>query len=79
MVYNGISNGLNDTLWAPHYALSMVPSKLRSVEVGAYMADRDIGEICLNFILGEEVRSFCGVGFYNVSNEEDLERGRIGW
>ena len=33
----------------------------------------------LNFILDEEVRSFCGVGFYNVSNEEDLERGRIGW
>ena len=30
------------------------------------MADRDIGEIFLNFMLIEEVRSFCGVDISNV-------------
>ena len=42
MVYNGTSSGLNNTLWDPHFALPTVASKLIAVEMGTYMADREI-------------------------------------
>ena len=42
------------------------------------MADRDIREMYLNFMLSEEVRSFCGMDFTNVSTEKEWEMNRSG-
>ena len=44
MVYNGSKSGLNDVLWAPWFPL---------LTVGTYMANLDIHEMFLNFILHE--------------------------
>ena len=78
MVYNGMLSGLNNVLWALHFALHKVSSTLRVVELGEYMADRDIGYMLLKFTLSEEVRPFCGGDVYNVGTEEDWVRVHIG-
>jgi hypothetical protein len=61
MVYDGTKSGLNEMLWAPWFPLPTVDSLLCSVESGTWMADNDVGEMFLNFILHESVQSLCGV------------------
>ena len=78
MMYNRKLSGLNSSLWAHNFALTIVGSTLRVVEMGTFMADRDIGEIFINYMLSEEVRSFCGVDITNVRTEEYWERHRSG-
>jgi hypothetical protein len=39
----------------------MIQTHLRQVEEGTYMCDLDVGEMFLNFILHEEIRSLAGV------------------
>ena len=53
MVYNRTYSGLRSSLWEPHFALPKVGSTLQAVERGTLMADRDIGEMLLNFMLSE--------------------------
>lgn len=75
MVYNGSSSGLNSALWAPHFSLPTVTQELRSIVQGTHMADRDIGDMFLNFLLGEEVREYCGVdvSWVRSADPEDAE------
>jgi hypothetical protein len=61
MVYDGTASGLNAVLWAPWFPLPTVESLLRSLEPGTYMADNDVGEMFLNFMLHEDLRKLCGV------------------
>ena len=61
MIYNGTFTSLHTSLWYPQFSLPMVGSTLRAVEKGTFMADWEIGEILLNFMLSEEFRAFCGV------------------
>jgi hypothetical protein len=61
MVYNGTSCGLNDSVYAPWFALPTVDSHLRAVDIGTYMADCDIGEMFLNFMLDVNLRAYAGV------------------
>ena len=70
MVYNRTSSGLNSSLWEPHFSLPTVGFTLRTVERVNFRADYNIGEIFLNFMLSEEVKSFCGVYITNLSTEE---------
>ena len=74
MMYNRKLSGLNSSLWAHNFALTIVGSTLRVVEMGTFMADRDIGEMFINFMLSEEARSFCGVDVTNVRTEYEWER-----
>ena len=78
MLYNVKSIGLNDSLWDPHFALTTVASTLREVEEGYYMEDRYIGEMFLKYMMGKEVRPFCGVDATKFRTEEDWEINRIG-
>jgi hypothetical protein len=61
MVYNGMSCGLNDVLWAPWFALPTGDQMLRTVEEGSWGADNDYGEMFLNFWLHEILQQLCGV------------------
>jgi hypothetical protein len=61
MVYDGTKSGLNEVLWAPWFPLPTVDNLLRSVEPGTWMADNDVGEMFLNFVLHESVQALCGV------------------
>ena len=51
--------------------LSTVISTFRAVDRFKYMADRDIGEIFLNFMLSEEVRPYCGFDIGDVQMVEE--------
>ena len=73
ILYNGTSSGIKSSPWAPPFALLTVRSTLWAVERGNFMVDRDMGEMFINFMLREEVRSFCGVDITNVRIEEDWE------
>lgn len=66
MVYNGTSCGLNDCLFAPHFGLPVIEHVMRSVLPGYHQADIDIGEMFLNFILGENVRAYSGVDVFHL-------------
>jgi hypothetical protein len=70
MVYNGTSCGLNDAVFAPWFALPTMDSHLRAVDVGTYMADCDIGEMFLNFMLDVDLREFAGVDLTDLFCEE---------
>jgi hypothetical protein len=47
MVCNGTLSGMNAYFWAPWFALSTIFALLRELEVGAYIADSEIGEMFL--------------------------------
>jgi hypothetical protein len=66
MVYNGTSCGLNNSLFAPHFSLPVIQLVLRSLMPGYHSADIDIGEMFLNFMLGEEVRPYSGVDVSSI-------------
>ena len=79
MVYNGTSSGLNPCLWAPNFVLPTVETHLRGVEPGYWMADRDLGEMFLNFVLHESLRQYCGVDFTHYFPDEIPEGQRKLW
>jgi hypothetical protein len=70
MVYNGTSCGLNDAVFAPWFALPTMDSHLRAVDIGTYMADCDIGEMFLNFMLDEKLREYAGVDLTDLFPDE---------
>ncbi len=70
MVYNGTSCGLNDAVFAPWFALPTMDSHLRAVDVGTYMANCDIGEMFLNFMLDVNLRKYAGVDLTDLFPEE---------
>jgi hypothetical protein len=61
MVYNRTSSGLNDVLWVPSFPLPTVDTLLRAVHPHTWMADTDIGEMFLNFVLHRTLRELAGV------------------
>ncbi len=75
MVYDGTKSGLNDMLFAPWFPLPTVETMLRSVVPGTYMADNDVGEMFLNFVLHEDIRRLCGIDLTVYFEEEAREKG----
>jgi hypothetical protein len=61
MVYDASKSGLNDAIWVPRFPLPTIATHLRAVECGTYMADLDVGEMFLNFMLHEQLQEVCGV------------------
>jgi hypothetical protein len=55
MVYDGSVSGLNDAMWMPRFVLPTLNTHLRSVEAGTFLADIDVGEMFLNFMLHDSV------------------------
>ena len=51
LVYDGSISGLNLSIWVPHFFLPTIRTHLRAVDESTYMADVDIGEMFLNFVL----------------------------
>jgi hypothetical protein len=76
MVYNGTSSGLNDVLWVPSFPLPTVDTLLRAVHPGTWMADTDLGEMFLNFVLHESLRELAGVDVTHYrKNVHNMETG----
>lgn len=74
MVYDGTKSGLNDVIWVPRFSLPTVNSLLRAIESDTHMADFDIGECFLNFVLHESMQALCGVDL-----TEYFGSGKILW
>jgi hypothetical protein len=51
MVYDGTKCGLNTPLWAPWFPLPTIELNLQAVLPGSFMADLDLGEQSLNFMM----------------------------
>lgn len=79
MVYDGTKSGLNEVLWAPWFPLPTIESLLRSVEPGTWMADNDVGEMFLNFVLHESVQALCGVDLSKYFPEEIPSGTKVLW
>jgi len=74
MVYDGTKSGLNDSLWAPWFALSTVEGLLRSVGPDTFMGEIDIGDMFHNFMLHEKVQRVAGIDITPFFLEELLDR-----
>ena len=61
VVYNGSASGLNKVVWAPWFPLPTISSHLRMVEEVTYMADSNIGDMFLNFMLHPSLQQYYGV------------------
>ncbi len=61
MVYDGTKCGLNDQLWALWFALPTVEDHLYAVVPGTYIADLDVGEQFLDFMLHPKIQPYAGV------------------
>jgi hypothetical protein len=61
MVYDDTKSGLNDSMWAPWFALPTIETHLRFVGAGTYLGDIDIGDMFHNFVLHERVQQLAGI------------------
>ena len=61
MVYDGTKSGLNDSMWAPWFALPTVETHLRFVGPETWLGDIDIGDMFHNFMLHEKVQKLAGI------------------
>lgn len=75
MVYDGTKSGLNNVLWAPWFPLPTIEQHNRVATVGCYMADIDIGEMFLNFVMHECIRVYCGVDLTSIFPEMLVKLG----
>jgi hypothetical protein len=79
MVYNGTRSGLNELLWALWFPLPTVDSFLRCVEPGTWMADNDVGEMFLNFVLHQSVQALCGTDLTKYFPDGIPEETQVLW
>ncbi len=75
MVYNGTSCGLNAACWAPWFPLPTIKTHLRAVEAETWLADIDLGEMFLNFMLDERLQAYAGVDL-TMYLEDRLKEGK---
>ena len=73
MVYDASVSGLNDSLWAPRFAMPSLNTHLRAIEGNTYMGDCDIGDCFLNFILHESIRPYAQVDLSHHQTKDDSD------
>jgi hypothetical protein len=61
IVFHAGANKLNDCVWTPSFSLPTFNLLLRLVGEDTLMADRDMGEMILNFQLHSNVIRFTGI------------------
>ena len=71
MVYDATKCGLNDSVWAPNFAMPTVDSSLRAMEVTTWCGDIDLGEMFLNYMMDEKIRPYCGIDVTECLRETD--------
>lgn len=79
MVYDGTSSGFNDSIWVPSFGLPVIESVLRSTDTDTWMADIDIADQFLNFVLHEDAQPYCGVDLSPYFSDECSETSPTLW
>jgi hypothetical protein len=75
MVYDGTISGLNEAIWVPRFVLPTLETHLRAVDEDTYMADVDVGDCFLNFMLHPTLRELAGVDLTHYFGVE----GQVLW
>jgi hypothetical protein len=70
LVYDGSVGGLNLAIWVPRFFLPTIRTHLWAVNKTTFMADVDIGEMFLNFILHKDLRALAGVDLSHYFPDE---------
>jgi hypothetical protein len=76
MVCNASVSGLNDSIWVPRFPLPTIQTHLQSVQEGMWMADLNVGEMFLNFILHSDLWHLSGVDLTECTHNVD-ELGKL--
>jgi len=71
MVYDATANQLNDAVWVPTFWLPTLDSLLRALDGNSWMADRDIGDMFLNFQLHHSAMPYTGVDLKPLYDMDD--------
>jgi hypothetical protein len=72
LVYDGSVSGLNLSIWVPRFFLpTSIGTHLRAVDEDTYMADVDIGEMFLSFILHRGLQAFARVDLTHYFPKDD--------
>jgi hypothetical protein len=79
IVYDATASGLNDAVWAPPFWLATVESLLRALSDLSWMADRDIGDMFLNFALHPSAWPFAGVDIGPILENNNAEFADRWW
>jgi hypothetical protein len=72
MVYDGSASGLNNSIWVPQFVLPTVNTQLWAVNEDTHMADADVGECFLNFLLHPNLCELAGVDLTPLFGEDGL-------
>jgi hypothetical protein len=75
MVYDGTISGLYDAIWVPRFVLPTLETHLRAVDEDTHMADVDVSDCFLNFMLHPTLRELAGVDLTHYFSEE----GEVLW
>lgn len=73
IVYDGTKSKLNDAVWAPNFFLPSIDSVLMWVSADSWHADRDLGEMFLNYFMDERLRPFSGVDVTKLFESEVMD------
>lgn len=76
MVYDGTKSGLNNSLYAPWFALPTVDTMSRWVVAGSWFANNDYGDMFLNFPLRPDLQKFCGANLSQLFLELSANEGQ---
>lgn len=71
LVYDTTANALNECVWVPSFWLPTIDSVLRAMDSDSWMADRDIGDMFLNFQLHHSVQQFTSLDLSHILNPDD--------
>lgn len=79
IVYDATASGLNEAVWAPTFWLPTIDSLVRALDDNCWMADRDIGDMFLNFMLHESAWEYAGVDIKPIRTGEGTNVKSARW
>jgi hypothetical protein len=79
IIYDATASSLNEAVWAPSLWLPTIDSLVRLLDSSSWMADRDIGDMFLNFQLHESTWSYAGVDIQPIMTSEEISAKKARW
>ena len=67
LVYNEMSCGLNDVVWAPNFWLPTADTAIRQLCFGYWSVDQDLGKMFLHFPLPQGLHKYLGVRMESIT------------
>ena len=71
LVYNAMTNKLNECVWVPSFWLPTIDSLVRALDEDSWMTNRDVGDMFLNYQLHQTVVPYTGVDLSSLYKDKD--------